>query len=318
MSDVYQVIKEIGIVPALNIKKTEYAAKLGEALKKGGVYIVEVLMRNEQALDTIREMRRVHPDMTVGAGTVLNAKQAESAVAAGAEFIVSPSYNQELVDWCIEKKIQVLPGCASAFEIQAAVNSGLSLVKFFPSESLGGLKVIEEYAKVYRGVKFLPTSGITVQNARTYLASKIIAAVGGSFIAPADYVDSGNWDGITEKCRQAIDASLDFRLAHVGINAENEDEAFQTASAIADLFRIPVIDKSRSVFSGEAVEVMKHGGRGTKGHIGFKTSSVDRAVAYFKRRGINMIPETAGYAEDGSLKYVYLDIEIAGFAIHLC
>lgn len=317
MKNPAELIRSVGVLPVLNVKNPDFAEPLAQVLVKTGIPAIEVLFRNEKALQVLVEMKKNHPEMAIGAGTVLTLDQAKTAVEAGADFIVCPGYVQSIVDWCNEQRILIVPGCSTASEIQNAYISGLRIVKFFPAEPLGGLKIIKQYASAFSGMRFIPTNGIDLKNLGTYLAEDCIAACGGSFMAPAAELSVGNFEAIEKLCSKAMDTALNFSLAHVGINAENEEEAMATAKALCALFRLPVINKGRSVFAGAAVEVMKNGGRGKNGHIAIRTLSVDRAVAYLKRQGVEFAMETAGYDANGSLSYVYLKDEIAGFALHL-
>ena len=312
-----ELIRSIGVLPVLNVKNPDLAEPLAQVLIKTGIPAIEVLFRNEKALQVLTEMKKNHPEMAVGAGTVLTLEQAKAAVEAGADFIVCPGYVQSIVDWCNEQGVLIVPGCSTASEIQNAYVSGLRIVKFFPSEILGGLNTIKQYASAFSGMRFIPTNGINLKNLGTYLADDCIAACGGSFIAPALDLEEGNFEVIEALCNKAMDISLGFSLAHVGINSDNEEEAFATANALCALFRLPLVNKGKSVFAGPFVEVMKTQFRGAKGHIGIRTLNVDRAVAYLQSRGVEFAMETAGYNPNGTLSYVYLKDEIAGFAIHL-
>lgn len=317
MLNASEMIQNIGVLPIINIRKEEWVEPLAQTLLKTGIPAIEVLLRNPRALEFLALMKKSHPEMAVGAGTVLTLEQAKEAQKAGADFIVSPGYDQQIVDWCREQGLLAVPGCADASTIQRAYVSGLRVVKFFPSEPLGGLKIIRQYADAFSGMKFLPTNGMNLDNIGTYLQADCIAACGGGFMAPSAALESGDFEKIEALCQKCVEISLGFSLAHVGINADAEEEALQTAQALSRLFLFPVINKGRSVFAGTAVECMKQNGRGTKGHIGIRTHSVDRAVAYLKAKGIEFAMETAGYDANGSLKYVYLKDEIAGFALHL-
>ena len=317
MKNPAELIRSIGILPVLNVKDPALAEPLAQVLIKTGIPAIEVLFRNEKALQVLTEMKKNHPEMAVGAGTVLTVEQAKIAVEAGADFIVCPGYVQSIVDWCNAQDVLIVPGCSTASEIQNAYVSGLRIVKFFPAEPLGGLKIIKQYASAFSGIQFIPTNGIDLKNLGTYLADDCIAACGGSFVAPALELSEGNFEAIEALCNKAMDIALGFSLAHVGINTDNEEEAMATAKALCALFRLPVINKGKSVFAGAAVEVMKSQFRGAKGHIGIRTLNVDIAVAYLKTKGVEFAMETAGYDAKGALAYVYLKDEIAGFALHL-
>lgn len=311
-------IKCTGILPIINIERKDTAELLVSTLLKTGICAIEILCRNDHAIEIISDIKKRHPEMAVGAGTVLTVDTAKEVKTTGADFIVFPGYDQQLVDWCNFNGVFCIPGTSNASEIQAAYNSGLRIVKFFPSEKLGGLKSIETYAGVFKGMQFLPTGGITFELAENYLKSDAVAAIGGSLMAPHEILEKGDFVRVEELCKKCLSISLGFSLAHIGINANCDIEAKRIVSAFSDIFLMPTIDKGRSYFSGDAVEVFKKDGLGRNGHIGFKTNNIERAIYYLKSQNIGIIPETIGYTDSGTIAHVYLDIEIGGFAIHLC
>lgn len=214
----FDAIAEVGIVPVINIPRPELAVPLAKALRAGGIPILEVTLRNDTALESLRRIKAEDPAMLVGAGTVLTCAQVDDALAAGADYIVTPGFNPRVVAHCQAAGVPVLPGCVTPTEIEAGREAGLRLFKFFPSEQLGGVKTIRELCGPYRDVRFVPTSGITLANMPTYLSCDCVAAVGGSCMAPAALVRAGEWTGITALCREAVRASLGFQIMHVGIN----------------------------------------------------------------------------------------------------
>lgn len=315
--NVSEIICRTGILPVLNVRDPALAEPLAQTLLQAGIQAIELLLRNENALSILSAMKKNHPEMAVGAGTVLTLEQAQQAVAAGADFLVCPGYVSHIVDWCIGHNVPIVPGCTTAAEIQTAYAAGLRTVKFFPSELLGGVAILRQYASVFSGMKFIPTNGITMENIGSYLAEPSVAACGGSFMAPAKVLNAGDFSQVRALCARAISISLNLSVAHIGINAADEADALETAKALCALLQLPCIPKDRSIFAGDVVEVMKQPGRGSRGHIGLRTSNVDRAVAFLHAKGVDFAQETAGYGPDGSLQYIYLEKEIAGFAIHL-
>lgn len=315
--NVYQKLEELGILPVIHISKAEWAEPLAQALTAGGIDALEVVFRSENAAEILSTLKKNHPEMMIGAGTILTIPQAEQALKAGADFIVNPGYDQKLVEFCLEKNAAILPGCTTASEIQAAYTSGLRVVKFFPAEISGGVSAIEAFAGPFAGMRFLPTGGITLQNLDSYLRSSKVIACGGSFMAPRAMLEQGNFTAITELCRRAVQSSLGFELAHVGINHANEEEAEYSAKKIAALFALPLVEHTSSVFAGTAVECMKLPFYGEKGHIGFRTSSMTRAMAWLHGMGIELLEESRKYDAKGNVICVYLKEKIAGFAIHI-
>ena len=197
-------LQALGVVPVVVLEDAEDAVPLAEALCTGGLPCAEVTFRTEAAEESIRRMAQAYPEMLVGAGTVLTTEQVDRAVAAGAKFIVSPGFDPEVVDYCLEKNIPVFPGCVTPSEIAQAVKRGLRVVKFFPAEQFGGASTIKALAAPYAGIKFMPTGGINAGNLENYLNHKAIIACGGSWMVKGDLVKDGKYDEIRRLTREAV------------------------------------------------------------------------------------------------------------------
>ena len=211
MNEVLEKIQEIGIVPVVVLDDAKDAAPLAKALCEGGLPCTEVTFRTAAAEESIRIMSEQFPEMLVGAGTVLTTEQVDRAVAAGAKFIVSPGMNPRIVKYCVEKGILITPGCANPSDIEQALENGLDVVKFFPAEPAGGLKMIKAMAAPYVGVKFMPTGGINQNNVRDYLAYDRILACGGSWMVKGDMVAAGEFDKIKELAAEAVEIVKESR-----------------------------------------------------------------------------------------------------------
>lgn len=196
MNQILDRIKKTGIIPVVVIDDKKDAAPLADALCKGGLPCAEVTFRTEAAADAIRLMKNTHPEMLVGAGTVLTIHQVDEAIAAGAEFIVSPGFDTVIVDYCMEKDVVVLPGCISPSEAAIAVRKGLSVIKFFPAEQAGGLPFIKAIAAPYTTLSFMPTGGINPENVKEYLKYDRIFACGGSWMVKGKLISEGRFDEI--------------------------------------------------------------------------------------------------------------------------
>lgn len=211
MNEVLAKIQEISIVPVVVLNDAKDAAPLAKALCEGGLPCAEVTFRTDAAEESIRIMSEQFPDMLVGAGTVLTTEQVDRAVAAGAKFIVSPGLNPRIVKYCVEKGILITPGCCNPSDVEQALENGLKVVKFFPAEPAGGLKMIKAMAGPYVGVKFMPTGGINQNNVRDYLAYDRIIACGGSWMVKGDLIDAGDFEKIKELTKEAVEIVKESR-----------------------------------------------------------------------------------------------------------
>lgn len=198
-------LRKSGIVPVIKLDETEKAEVLAKALRKGGINCAEVTFRAKGAEEVIIAMRSAYPDMLVGAGTVLTMEEAEKALQAGARFIVSPGFDEEIVDFALANDILPLPGCVTPTEIQLALKKGLDMVKFFPAVQFGGAAAIKALAGPFGNLMFMPTGGISLENLEEYLNVKNIIACGGSFMVKEQLLKEERWDEITQLSRQAME-----------------------------------------------------------------------------------------------------------------
>ena len=316
MNAVLEKIQKLGIVPVVVLNDVDDAEPVAKALCAGGLPVAEVTFRTDAAEESIRIMKNKFPEMLVGAGTVLTTEQAERAIQAGAEFIVSPGFNPTVVKYCIDKGVPVTPGCNNPSAMEGAMELGLDVVKFFPAEASGGLKAIKAMAAPYVNLKFMPTGGIHEKNIEEYLAFPRIIACGGSWMVSSDLVKNKEFDKIEALTREAVMTVLGFELKHVGINCEDEKEADQTADFFSKAFGFSAKSGNSSVFAGTFIEALKTPYLGTKGHIAIGTNNVERAVNYLEVMGISVDMETAKY-KDGKMTVIYLKEEVSGFAVHL-
>ncbi len=196
--------KEYGVVPVVVLNDAKDALPLAKALVEGGLACAEVTFRTEAAEESIRLMSEAYPEMLVGAGTVLTIDQVNRAVKAGAKFIVSPGFDPEIVDYCLENNIPVFPGCVTPSEVAQAVKRGLKVVKFFPAEQAGGIAMIKAMAAPYTMVKFMPTGGINTKNLADYLSCDKILCCGGSWMVKGDMIKAGEFDKICTMAKEAV------------------------------------------------------------------------------------------------------------------
>ncbi|MBR7181818.1 MAG: bifunctional 4-hydroxy-2-oxoglutarate aldolase/2-dehydro-3-deoxy-phosphogluconate aldolase, partial [Clostridia bacterium] len=293
------------------------AGPLGGALLRGGLPCAEVTFRTAAAKDAIDAMSKAYPELLVGAGTVLTTKQVDEAVEAGAKFIVSPGLNPEVVKYCVERDIPIVPGINNPTGIEQALSLGLTTVKFFPAEPSGGVKMIKAMAAPYGNVTFMPTGGVSADNLADYLSFPKIIACGGSWMVPPAMVAAGDFDGIEKLVRQAVDKMLDIQLLHVGVYCDSKGEADGVAATLGSIFSKPLTVCEGATFVGTEIEVLNKHGKGANGHIGFSTPFVDRAVYHLSRRGIKFDENAFQYDKNGNMTFAYLLDEIAGFGYHI-
>lgn len=316
MSEMLKEISKIGIVPVVVLEDAEKAVSVAKALQAGGINCAEVTFRTAAAEQSIKNIAAGCPDMLLGAGTVLSVEQVDRAVAAGAKFIVTPGYNPKVVNYCVSENIPVVPGCMDTNAIEMALEAGLDTVKFFPAEAAGGLKMMKALAGPYVNLKFIPTGGINKENLNDYLAFNKIIACGGSWMVKGDLVKNDRYDEIERITREAVEGMLNFRVVHVGINNDSEEDAEAQVSRFGELFGFGREAKSASTFASDGIEVCRKRFPGENGHLGIGTANVERAMYYLGKKGVVFDMETAKYKGD-RITSVYLKESIGGFAIHL-
>ncbi|HIX53264.1 MAG TPA: bifunctional 4-hydroxy-2-oxoglutarate aldolase/2-dehydro-3-deoxy-phosphogluconate aldolase [Candidatus Lachnoclostridium stercoripullorum] len=211
MKTIEEQFYQCAVVPVVVLDDAKDALPLAKALVEGGLPCAEVTFRTEAAEESIRLMSEAYPDMLVGAGTVLTVEQVDRAAAAGAKFIVSPGFDPEIVDYCLEKGIPVFPGCMTPSEVAQGVKRGLKVLKFFPAEQAGGLAMIKAMAAPYTMVKFMPTGGINAGNLGEYLACDKILCCGGSWMVKGSLVKNGEFDKIRQLTAEAAALAAEAR-----------------------------------------------------------------------------------------------------------
>ncbi|HXH79962.1 bifunctional 4-hydroxy-2-oxoglutarate aldolase/2-dehydro-3-deoxy-phosphogluconate aldolase [Nocardioides sp.] len=206
--DQLAVLRGHRVVPVVVLDDPDRADALGEALVRGGLPVAEATFRTPAAAEVLRRLA-AHPDLVVGAGTVLTAEQVDQAREAGAQFIVSPGLSADVVRRCQELDLPVIPGISTATEVMQALALGLNTVKFFPAEANGGLPALKALSAAFPQVRFVPTGGITVDNASAYLAHPAVAAIGASWMVAPDLLTQGHWDEVVARCAALPGAPTD-------------------------------------------------------------------------------------------------------------
>ena len=316
MSTMADKFEELGVIPVVVLNNVEDALPLADALYEGGLPCAEVTFRTEAAEESIKIMSEKYPELIVGAGTVLTPEQADRAMAAGSKFIVSPGLNPKVVKHCLDKGYPIVPGTSNPSDVETAIELGLDTVKFFPAEAAGGLKMIKSMAAPYTKMHFMPTGGINADNLKSYLDFNKIVCCGGSWMVKKDMVTAGDFEGIKNLTKQAVDTMLGFEVRHVGVNLASADEADELADTLNDMFSFEKKVGNSSIFSGTGFELMKKPGRGTNGHIAIATNYIERAIYHLEKRGFEFDKEST-VIKEGRIKAIYFKGEFGGFAIHL-
>lgn len=185
-TEIYNRIGKAAIIPVIKLERVEEAVPLARSLLAGGIPVAEVTFRTSAAAEGIAAIRREVPQMLVGAGTVLTTDQANAAIQAGAQFVVSPGSNGKIIDRVLAAGVAMIPGVATPSEIEAAMERGMNVLKFFPAEALGGIAMLKALSGPYSQIKFVPTGGISANNMQDYLHQKNVLAVGGSWMIQSD------------------------------------------------------------------------------------------------------------------------------------
>ncbi|MBA4420449.1 MAG: 2-dehydro-3-deoxyphosphogluconate aldolase [Anaerolinea sp.] len=311
-----ETLGQIGIVPVVILDEIKYAIHTASAMRKGGVDVMEIALRTKAGLDSIKAVSKDCADVLLGAGTVLNLEQCKACVDAGAQFIVSPGFNRELVSWCVKNNVAIIPGCVTPTEIMKALDLGVEVIKFFPANVFGGLSAMKALAAPFGSVKFIPTGGVNALNLSEFAAASFVHAVGGSWVCDKSDIAASNFEKITSLCVEAVQIIHGFEVVHLGINAPNDEVSINTMRELDMAFGFIRKPDSSSNYSGTAMENAESLYHGKNGYIAVKTNSISRAIYYLAKKGFVVDMETAKFMND-KLINVYIKNEIGGFTVHL-
>ena len=204
MDKITEKIYNFGIIPVVAIEDAKDAAHLGRALLAGGLSCAEITFRTTAARASIQTLASQFSEMLVGAGTVLTVEQAQIAVDHGAQFLVTPGFDEIIVEWCLQNDVPIFPGVATPTEINLALRYGLKTLKFFPAQAMGGVATLKAIAGPYGAVQFIPTGGVSPHNLPDYLALPSVLACGGSWVAKKTLIASGEFETITQLTAEAV------------------------------------------------------------------------------------------------------------------
>ncbi len=316
MDPVLERLGAIGLVPVLRVDATESAVALGRTLAKSGLLVAEVTFRSAMAVECIRAMASQVPDLLVGAGTVLTAVQAAQAIEAGARFIVSPAFIDEVVDCCLECRVPVLPGISNPDGVVKGLARGLEVFKFFPATVVGGTAMLDALSGPFPTVQFVPTGGIHPDNLEAYARHPQVLAIAGSWMVRRELVDGGRWEEVEQLCRQAMWALHGFRFAGLGLPGGNEAGRRECLRIFGGLLGFPVQESGGSVRIANALEFTRTPGPDGGRYLAIACNQVERAITYFASAGIECLKGTARM-EQGTCRSIDLDLDVGGFVLRL-
>ena len=287
MDDICERISSIGVLPVVKIENAGDSENLAASLLAGDLPAVEITFRTDAAEESIRRIRKKFPAMLLGAGTVLTIDQIKRAVGAGADFMVAPGFNPKIAAYCTAHDIPFFPGINAPSQIEAALEYGLNVLKFFPAEVVGGVKMVKSLAAPYGHVKFIPTGGINVSNLNDYLSLSVVLACGGSWVAPAHMIRDGRFDDIVKLAHEAVSTVLGFTLSGVQLASSSESDTETILDFFASAFLLNKMETDTAVTAGGLIEIDKMmTGNGSGNRLIFSTHNLIRAMAFFKRKKI--------------------------------
>ncbi|HET7839256.1 MAG TPA: bifunctional 4-hydroxy-2-oxoglutarate aldolase/2-dehydro-3-deoxy-phosphogluconate aldolase [Rectinemataceae bacterium] len=211
MQEIFAALRARGIVPVIKLEKAETALPLAAALIEGGLPVAEITFRTAAAAEAISLIRRNHPSILLGAGTLTTPEQVEAAIEAGASYAVSPGFNPRIVELCQKRGLPIIPGVNNPSQVEQGLERGLDLLKFFPAEASGGVKMLKALHGPYAEVSFVPTGGVELSNLESYLGLPYVAAIGGTWMVKEDLIAGGRFKEIAELCRAAVDLAAAIR-----------------------------------------------------------------------------------------------------------
>ena len=310
-----EIIKKLdicGVIPLIKINDAKNALPMAGALIGADITAIEITFRTSCAGEVIKTISAKCPNIIIGAGTVITVKQVHEAVNAGAKYIVTPSFNAEVVDRCIELGVPVFPGCSTATDIDHAFSRGLRVVKFFPSELLGGVKMIRALSAAYPFMKFIPTGGINLSNLSEYLSFNKVLCCAGTFIASEKDLDEQNFAEIARIARSAVDVVMSLSLDHVALNVD-PTYAKEMMKSLSQLAGVNYDPNNVAVMGVEAV-ADSH--RQSIGHLVYTSPNIERCVYYLKNRGFYP-DETSIVKENNRINEVFLLSKFGNFEIKI-
>jgi 2-dehydro-3-deoxyphosphogluconate aldolase/(4S)-4-hydroxy-2-oxoglutarate aldolase len=284
MHEVLQQIAGFGLIPIVTISNQDVVRPLARAFLTAGLPVIEITFRTNEAENAIKIIRKEFPGMLVGAGTVLTVGQAEKAQEAGAQFILTPGFNPNVVDYCMDTGIPIIPGINSPTHMDQACAKGLEVLKFFPAEVSGGVALLRSMAAPFTNVWFIPTGGINNTNLSSYFSYERVLACGGSWIARNTHITSGRFEEITKTVREAITIMLGCGIAMIRLNEKSRGEIKIAGELFKALF--PIKEMGEATLLGDLLCITKKMERDIVGEIIIATRNIRRTAFYLKSRNV--------------------------------
>lgn len=206
MNPIYERVQTVGVLPVVSFSCAEEALNACQALAAGGIHAAEITFRTDAAAECIRAVRQALPDFLVGAGSVITVELARTAKEAGAQFLVSPGFSGEIVEYALENDLVIFPGCSNATDLMQASRYALPVVKFFPAETLGGLPMLKAISAPFPRMRFMPTGGLNLSNLPQWLSYDKVFACGGSWLVKDAWLKDENWAAITQAAQETVKA----------------------------------------------------------------------------------------------------------------
>lgn len=310
-----EIIKKLdlcGIIPLVKISDAKKALPLAGALIGANVQAIEIVFRSSAAPEALKVISQKCTNLIVGAGTIIEPKQVLDAVNAGAQFIITPSFNPSVVDRCIELGIPVFPGCSTPSDIEQAYNKGLRVVNYFPAELNGGVEMLKVLSRPYPFMRFIPTGGINIKNLNDYLSFNKVLCCAGTFLADESELDHSRFDNITRTARDAVDTMIGLKLDHVALLSTEQSPS--ELQKVFSRFAGQNYNPENKIVSG--VEVLSEDKAGAKGYLVYSSPNLERCIYYLKNRNFKVIDNTVK-KENNKIVEVTLSGIYNGFGIKL-
>jgi 2-dehydro-3-deoxyphosphogluconate aldolase/(4S)-4-hydroxy-2-oxoglutarate aldolase len=288
MNTILMQLRNSGLIPIATINNADDARPLAQALLKAQLKVLEITFRTEAAEEVIRLLTAGFPEMIIGGGTILTIEQAEKAIRAGVQFILTPGFNPKIVDYCLEKNITIIPGVNAPAQIELALEKGLSVLKFFPAEQSGGIELIKAIGAPFPDIQFIATGGISNVNLALYFSWKRISACGGSWIAHPNTIALQKWDEITKQAEQAIRIMLGFSIVSLEIAGASDAEINAAGPLFSRLFCGSSLSDTNDLRVMETLLFRPKGNPPNDNCLCFRTPDIKRALFYIKGLGFSI------------------------------